>query len=342
MLEDKTKTEDKNKTEEEKYFKILTSILIENEINIEKKNIYNFYLEFMAKDFFKRILNRDHAYETVIEYFNNRMKNHRENKDYNPQVSIFSGPGGGKTLFLKSIPFYLRTIQGPENMDNKDNIDNMDNLDYLPIYISFNNSTKYEDDYVKDAWSMIYTRILYSFIRGIKATPDVDEDKIDFDFSFKKFSEKISKYKNEIVSPDDLIKSFIQLTGKKNAIILVDEIMKIEDSKLRTEVIKHLGELQDKNKYINVIITTVDYSVLHKSDINRRISYIHFEPLKELIGILDSHEKLKNLYNVQLALIEASLIPRLGAFLFREISNCDEKTLKKYDENKMNLLSLIL
>jgi hypothetical protein len=277
---------------------------------------YNFYLEFKAVSYFKPILNRKEAYEDLIEHCNTRIEKCSPSKDGNPLAAIATIPGGGKTLFLRSIPFYFSTI------DNS--------FDYLPIYITFNNSTPVDDDLIINDKTIINARILFSFIEGIKKTPCNYNDSHKT-FKFSTFCKKFSKNLN-LIHPDSMIDNLLTLTGKKAIFLLVDDVDKIPGEELKKNVISILGSLQDKSIYNHVIVTTVDYFILHSSPGQRSIEYIYFKPLFDLIKILKSDKKLKNYHQIKLTLYEASVIPRLSAHLYQKISGCTKQELVQYNE----------
>jgi hypothetical protein len=115
----------------------------------------------------------------------------------------------------------------------------------------------------------------------------------------------------------------MKLTGKNSIILLVDEIAKIEDEGLRDKVITLLGNIQDVSRFTNILISTLDYFILEKAESNRDVKYIQFKPLFDLFNIIELHDNLKNYHNIKLNLIELSLVPRISAKLYREISNFD-------------------
>jgi hypothetical protein len=62
-------------------------------------------------------------------------------------------------------------------------------MDYLPIYITFNNTTPIQHDSIKTAITLVTARILHSFIQGVKNNFDnYKDDSLDYSDFYTNFS----------------------------------------------------------------------------------------------------------------------------------------------------------
>jgi hypothetical protein len=265
---------------------------------------YIFYskLDFKSYYLFQRILNRQYCYEILENLINTRILNWKPDKNFNDLIGVASVAGGGKTLFLQSIPFYLK------------------NESCLPLYITFNNKTNYKKKYDTTAEKTINSRLIHSLYDNLFPTEKIDEDDIKY-FNLKTIYKNFSTQIN--LDTPTLIRHLLTLTKKKSALILVDEIKKIDDINLRNEVISLLGSVLDDMINTNIVISTLDWNILEKerTQSNRFIRYIYFSPLTELFKTLDNIKELKDKKFLKLRLVQTSAIPRMTEQIFLKIKN---------------------
>jgi hypothetical protein len=292
---------------------------------VDEKYIFYSRLDFESYYLFQRIHNRQNCYKKLKNLINTRIQNWLPTKNKNELIGVASVAGGGKTLFLRSIPFYLK------------------NESCLPLYITFNNSTNYNEEYDTTAEKTINSRLIHSFFDSLFPREKIEKDDIKY-FKLEEIFYDFSKHIN--FSTPKLICHLLTLTNKKSALILVDEIKKINDSKLRNNVITHLGTVLDDMKNTNIVISTLDWKILEneRTDSNRKISYIYFSPLTELYTTLDNINELKDKKFLKLRLVQTSAIPRITEDIFQKIKNKpwlideynnDEDKWEKYVHNSV-------
>lgn len=167
---------------------------------------YNFELSFKYQSLFGEIHNREDAYINLKKLFNKRMIIWQNNKNYNPLIGVASVPGGGKTLFLQSIPFYLKCSNPNDGI--------------LPIYITFNATTPYDPEFDINPKAILNYRLLYGFISCILTDPkNYFKDGYHLSEIKKEFSTEI-----KTLDPYILIEKLLKYSRQKVALILIDEI----------------------------------------------------------------------------------------------------------------------
>ena len=207
----------------------------------------------------------------------------------------------------------------------------------LPIYISFNDSSTFKFDFEKNSHSSLNVRVIYSFLAYLW---DEQHNRLifsneflkDFDMFYMQIYRKLANFQT-----CNLL-SFLRELTNRDILLLVDEIGKISNNLLKEEVIKLCGDLTDKPG-IYVLLSSLDNTTVEgptRTRSNRNISYINFEPLQDLIGLLQTHSKyikLRNLTNIQLALYEASVLPKVLKKILYELLELSKDELINLNKN---------
>jgi len=193
-----------------------------------------------------------------------------------PIVATQSAPGGGKTTFLATMACYSAAGKWPEYLCKDAGMREMLE-DSVPLFVTYNNNMDASAKYDMNDQAGFAMRILYSFFVQANGV------------SFSVFCDSlIAKLGTIAIVPSNAMECcFLALakekTGRTGVLLLIDEIVKLFETKPDTEILKVIGGLLTDNGKLNVVMTTLDtakmWSLQTKS--GREVHYVPLQPLKQ-------------------------------------------------------------